>query len=149
MINLHASALIIGEHGLILLGASGAGKSALALALIEAEAARGGFARLIGDDRVLVEARGGRLIARSHRAIAGQVEARGAGIFGVPFLAAARLHGVLKLEADPARMPPDADHYRIEGVSLPCLTLRADADLPAKTGVVRHWLNREMQVASV
>ncbi|MCA0406341.1 MAG: hypothetical protein LCH39_09355 [Proteobacteria bacterium] len=149
MINLHASALTLGEHGLIVLGASGAGKSALVLALIEAEEARGGFARLISDDRVLLEARGGRLIARAHPAIAGQVEARGGGVLGVPFMEAARLHGVLKLETDPARMPPEADRHVIEGVSLPCLSLRIDADLPAKTGVVRHWLNREMQTGGV
>ena len=53
----HATAVLVGADGVLIRGESGAGKSALALALIE----RG--ARLIADDRLMLSACHGRLVA--------------------------------------------------------------------------------------
>lgn len=74
----HATAVIFGATGVLIRGASGAGKSALALALIE----QGG--RLIGDDRIMLSACNGRLVATAPDAVAGQIELRGRGIVNVP-----------------------------------------------------------------
>lgn len=119
---LHATALIVGEHGVLLRGASGSGKSALALALIDLARARGRFARLVGDDRVLVEARGGRLIARPHDAIAGRIERFGSGVEDCAFEPAAVIALTVDLLAapGPARMPQDDElEARIENVLIP------------------------------
>jgi serine kinase of HPr protein (carbohydrate metabolism regulator) len=75
----HGTAMLAGSHGVLLRGASGAGKSQLALLLIE----RG--ARLIADDRVHLSACHGRLIAAAPASIAGKIELRGRGILEVPY----------------------------------------------------------------
>lgn len=137
----HATALVIGEKGLLLLGTSGAGKSALAERLIAEARARGLFARLVGDDRIALHVSNGRLIATGHPAIRGQVEWRGIGIFAVNSLEKAVLSGVVTLEAAPARLPePDARHLEIQGVRLPRIALRDDRDLAAKAHLVLDWL---------
>lgn len=146
--NLHASALVLGERGLIILGPSGAGKSSLALTLISQARARGLFARLISDDRVLVKAQGGRVVARAHPTILGTIEVRGAGILPLEACRAAILGGVIRLQDNPPRMPGENETYAVAGVALPCLTLRQDLDLPAKSGVVEAWLARDLQTGS-
>ena len=65
----HANALLLGATGVLLRGVSGAGKSALTLELIARARLRGDFARLIGDDRVMLENCNGRLIARPREPI--------------------------------------------------------------------------------
>jgi serine kinase of HPr protein (carbohydrate metabolism regulator) len=121
----HANALVIRERGVLLRGASGAGKSALTLDLIAHALARGQFARLIGDDRVDVVNRNGRLIARPHPAIAGAIEARGIGLLRIPFERAAVISLVVDLlEANsyPERYPLEATATtEICGVTLPRL----------------------------
>lgn len=76
----HATAVLIGENGLLIRGRSGAGKSRLARALMEEATRAGQLARLIGDDRIGLEPRNGRLLAHPHAALAGQMEFRGQGI---------------------------------------------------------------------
>ena len=64
----HASAVLAGARAVLIRGAPGAGKSRLALALIQA--AQTGllpFARLVGDDRVHLEAHHGRLLVGRRR----------------------------------------------------------------------------------
>ena len=51
---LHATAVIHGDSGVLILGPSGSGKSALALALIARASDAGLFGALVGDDRVYV-----------------------------------------------------------------------------------------------
>jgi serine kinase of HPr protein (carbohydrate metabolism regulator) len=107
--DLHASALTIKEAGVLIRGASGSGKSRLALALITAAHAKGAFSRLIGDDRIKLENCSGRLIARGHSNIPGQIEQRGVGILRLPFLSAAVIRLVVDLApADQAPRHPDA-----------------------------------------
>lgn len=74
---IHATAIAIGEAGILIRGASGSGKSVLALALIALAAQGGRFARLVADDRVELAARGGRLVARPVAPLEGIVERRG------------------------------------------------------------------------
>lgn len=71
---LHASAVAIGGRGVLLLGASGAGKSDLALRLIDAGAV------LVADDRVDIEPAGGALLLSAPEKLAGMIEVRGLGI---------------------------------------------------------------------
>jgi HPr kinase/phosphorylase len=126
--HLHASAVVIGEAGVLIRGLSGAGKSSLAFALITAAEDAGFFARLVGDDRIGIESRGGRLIAYGHPMILGKIERRGQGIFEIPFLPAAVVRLVVELdEALPEYTEPDHDHIELAGVTLPFLPVRQDA----------------------
>ena len=80
---LHATAVIFGEDGVLILGPTGAGKSALALALLARARATNRFAALVGDDRVWAHAVAGRLVVRGAPATAGLVERRMSGLVSV------------------------------------------------------------------
>lgn len=99
-LDLHASAVAVDGRGLLILGASGAGKSGLALRLIALGA------RLVADDRVLVDRAGRALVARAPAALAGLIEARGMGLLRAEPLAAAEIALAVDLDREaPARMP--------------------------------------------
>ena len=104
----HGCVVLVGEAGVLIRGASGAGKSALALALIEAAGRAGLFARLVADDRVLLRAACGRLLARPHPALAGRVEKRGEGIVAVEHEPCGVVRCVVDLEPAGARGAPDS-----------------------------------------
>ena len=80
---IHATCVVIGEAGILIRGASGAGKSSLARALLAGAALAGRFGRLVGDDRVEIAALNGRLVARPVKPIEGRLEVRGVGIVGL------------------------------------------------------------------
>jgi HPr kinase/phosphorylase len=123
----HASAVLVGERGVLLRGASGAGKSLLALALVARERREDGFAALVADDRVWLEAVNGRLLARGAPALAGLCERRAQGLVEAPHEAEAVLRLIVDLserDAPPPRMPEAADLYdTLLGVTLPRLRL--------------------------
>jgi len=114
---LHASCVAIGGRGVLLTGASGAGKSDLALRLID----RG--AVLVGDDGLVIEARDGRLHARPGPNIEGQMEVRGLGILAFPW-EEAPLALAITLDQPVPRMPDELLPVRvIEGLTLPMIAL--------------------------
>jgi serine kinase of HPr protein (carbohydrate metabolism regulator) len=123
---IHATCVALDGVGVVIRGASGAGKSDLALRLID------GGAELVADDycHVAIDSAGDRerLLITPPANIAGQIEVRGYGIVKMPFRASivAGLVVDLKAEADIERMP---EHQTciIEGVTLPCLTVYAFA----------------------
>lgn len=123
-LRLHASAVVIGEAGILIRGPSGAGKSSLALALIGQVRSQGRFARLIADDRTQLAVHAGRLLASPVPPIEGLVERRGLGLTPEPHLAAAVIRLVIDCGAEPERMPePEALVETIAGVTLPRLSL--------------------------
>ncbi len=122
MSSIHASAVRFGNTGVLIRGASGAGKSRLAQTLLLRGHLFGHETRLVADDRVLIEERDGRLIARAPDAIAGLIEVRGLGVVRFPHLSETSLDLVIDL-VPPAELPrmPDPDDFRaiIGGVTLP------------------------------
>ncbi|WP_386806145.1 HPr kinase/phosphorylase [Litorisediminicola beolgyonensis] len=111
---LHASAVALSGRGVLILGSSGAGKSALALALI----ARG--ARLIADDAVEVRTVPEGLHLSCPEAGRGLIEARGVGLLRAePVEALAAL--VVDLDQDEAERLPPARSYTILSHPLPLL----------------------------
>ena len=113
---------MVGEAGILLLGPSGAGKSSVARRLIEETGREGGFAALVGDDRILLEVQGGRLLARPVPAIAGLLEVRGVGIVLLPHepVCVVRLAVELRATADIPRLPePSEACFTRPNVSLP------------------------------
>ena len=125
----HASAVLVGARAVLIRGPSASGKSRLALELLEA--ARTGnlrFARLVADDRVHLEAIGGRLLARPPEALAGLIEVRGVGLLRVAHEPRAVIGLVVDLEAPDAQRLPAADQRRIEinGIVVPRLPIAKD-----------------------
>lgn len=120
---LHATALVVGEKGVLLRGPSGAGKSSLALALIWAARQRAGFAALIADDRAFARAFGDRLVARGAPEFAGRIERRFEGLVAVAAEPAAVIRLVVDLAGRGESLPrlPEEDQLSAEilGVRLP------------------------------
>lgn len=113
---LHATGVAFGpDNGLALVGPAGAGKSSMALALIEAGA------QLVGDDRLHVFARGDTLFARPPRSIAGLVEQRGLGLLRLGFLRLARLRLIIDMSEPENRRLPNPGERSLCGIKLPCL----------------------------
>jgi len=120
----HASAVLVGARAVLIRGPSGAGKSRLAWELLEARRGAGaGFARLVGDDRVHLQAAGGRLLVRPADALAGLIELRGIGIAQREHEPCAVVGLVVDLAAPDAERLPVNGELVIEGVALPRLAV--------------------------
>lgn len=116
--SVHASCVVIDGAAVLLHGASGAGKSDLALRLIDRGAA------LVSDDYTLVERVGDRLVARPPATIAGRIEVRGIGIIDMPYLHEAHVRLVIALDEPVPRMPEDEPPVQwIAGVAIPVVAL--------------------------
>ena len=127
--SLHATAMIHGESGVLILGPSGSGKSALALALLARARTTGVFGALIGDDRIFVSKAHGRLIARGAANMAGVIERRSAGLITVPYEPGAVVRLAVELCERGRRWPrmPDDNQSLIVGeVMIPRLALDSD-----------------------
>lgn len=120
----HASCVLLDEAGVLIRGPSGSGKSALCLALLDRFFLEGRHARLVGDDRIRLEAHHGRLVARPHPALAGLIEIRGLGPRRLARHApAAVLRLVVDLVAEAERLPETPETALVLGVALPRLVL--------------------------
>ncbi len=120
--SVHASAVLVGDRAVLIRGPSGAGKSRLAFDLVLAgRAGQIPPAVLVGDDRVHLEARGGQLVVRPARELAGLIEIRGLGIFNCDFAPQAIVGLVVDLAAPEAERlpPPEALGVQIYGIKLP------------------------------
>ena len=128
-LRLHASAVVIGEAGILIRGASGSGKSTLALALITLASQAGRFARLVADDRTELLATGDRLVARPVVPLEGIVERRGLGLTPEPHAGAVVVRLLVDLAAEePARMPEPEDLVdSLAGIDLPRLRMTGRA----------------------
>jgi HPr kinase/phosphorylase len=133
----HGTALAMGENAVLIRGASGAGKSDLALRCIATPPlAHIPFrAELVADDQVRLTLRGGAIEMSAPPAIAGKIEVRGLGILTLPYRPSARLVLVVDLvpPADVPRFPLDPVSAGYLGVELPVLRLSAfEASAPVK-----------------
>ena len=127
----HASAVLTGARAVLIRGPAGSGKSRLALALIEAAKSRRlAFARLVGDDRVHLEAQHGRVLVRPHASLLGLLEVRGVGIRQLAYEPVAVVGLAVDLaDAAVERMPAaSAQHADICGISLPRLAVASGHD---------------------
>lgn len=112
---LHASCVALNGRGVVIHGASGSGKSGLALDLMALGAG------LVADDRVILILRGQDIIATAPEPIAGLIEARGIGLLNaaphgpVPVACVVDLN---QIEAE--RMPPLRETILL-GQSVPLL----------------------------
>ena len=127
----HASAVLVGARAVLIQGPSGSGKSRLALALLQAaESGALRFARLVGDDRVHLEAASGRVLVRPAATLAGQIEVRGLGIRRIAYEPVAVVGLVVELGLPTVeRLPePQQGLCTLAGVRLPRLAVAAGTD---------------------
>jgi serine kinase of HPr protein (carbohydrate metabolism regulator) len=124
--NIHASAVVLGERGVLIVGAPGSGKTGLALALVSHARAFGLFARLVGDDQLFLSAHEGRLVCAVPPTIAGLAEVRGLGPRRLEFEAKAPVDLQVRLvDGKAAPRFPDTETETIAGCEIPSLTLAA------------------------
>ncbi|KAJ04609.1 HPr kinase/phosphorylase [Sulfitobacter mediterraneus] len=112
---LHATSVSVEGHAVLILGASGTGKSALALQLIALGA------ELVADDRTIITRNSKTLRASVPEAIAGQIEARGVGILGVPHAASSQVVLAVDMGRQSAKRLPEPETIDVLGIALPCL----------------------------
>lgn len=130
---LHASCVAIDGRAVLISGESGAGKSDLALRLID----RG--AVLVSDDQVELSAVNGTLYAAAPASIAGKMEIRGIGIVAMSHQSPAPVS--LLAELAPFERMPERRHLRLDGVEIPVIALAAlESSAPIKVELaLREW----------
>jgi HPr kinase/phosphorylase len=114
---IHATVVAINGWGVALYGASGSGKSDLALRLIDRNAI------LVGDDYVQPDLQDGRLLLRAIPRISGKMEIRGIGIVEMPFVAEAYLRLVVILGQEGRRLPEKWPTFQLGTFDAPVLHL--------------------------
>lgn len=132
----HATAVAIGGRAMLITGESGAGKSDLALRLID----RG--AVLVSDDQVLLDRDGGRLVASAPERIIGKMEVRGIGIVPISCRSPMPVALLIDLALSPDRMPEPRQRV-LAGVALPVAALapfEASAPIKAELALERWGL---------
>ncbi|MGC9370924.1 MAG: HPr kinase/phosphorylase [Paracoccaceae bacterium] len=98
---IHASCVALAGRGVLILGAAGSGKSALALELMAYGAA------LVADDRTCLRTTPDALIASTPASIAGLIEARGVGILHADAVPEAEVVLAVDMErVETERLPP-------------------------------------------
>lgn len=125
--NFHASAIVLGDRGIVISGKSGAGKTQLAVALISHVRAHGLFARLVADDQIFLAAHHGRLVCSAPRTIAGLVEIRGVGPRPIGHEPKAPVDLLVRLvERRNAERLPEPESEVLLGCEVPLLGLAVD-----------------------
>ncbi|WP_354667678.1 HPr kinase/phosphorylase [Lentibacter algarum] len=112
---LHATTVSIAGRGVLIRGASGSGKSALALELLALGA------KLVADDGVELRSRDGQLWAHCPEALEGQIEARFVGILSAEPAAPTPVVLVIEMDHIEAERLPPRRTCSLRGVELPCL----------------------------
>jgi serine kinase of HPr protein (carbohydrate metabolism regulator) len=125
---IHATPVALDGRAVLLRGASGAGKSDLALRLIDAGAC------LVADDQSELARAGDGIVVRAPPAIAGLIEVRGIGIIRLKPVAEAPLSLVADLvPPDAIDRIPSARLERILGLDFPLIAVAPfEASAPAK-----------------
>lgn len=112
---LHATTVAIHGRAVLLMGASGSGKSDLALRLID----RG--AVLVSDDYTVISRIGNLLRASPPERLTGKMEVRGIGIISVEHRTGVPVSLILDLAAIGDRMPEVPEGKEIAGIIVPML----------------------------
>ncbi|QSR18780.1 HPr kinase/phosphorylase [Novosphingobium sp. KA1] len=112
-----STCVAIGGRGVLIEGASGTGKSSLALELIDRGAA------LVGDDSVLLMAGNGVLLARPHPNTRGLIEVRNLGLLPFPCVEEVPLALLVTLDPEAPRFIEIPQTTEIAGIPLPHLRL--------------------------
>lgn len=122
---LHATAVSVQGRGLLIRGASGSGKSALALQLMALGAG------LIADDRVQIEDRAGTLWLTQPPGVIAGIEARGVGLLGARLAPPAALVLAIDMDLSEQDRLPQTHRMEVLGHPVRCLHNIAQGHFPA------------------
>jgi serine kinase of HPr protein (carbohydrate metabolism regulator) len=114
---IHVSSVAIDGRAVLIGGRSGAGKSDLALRLIDRGAA------LISDDYTFVKRVKGQAIASAPERIAGKIELRGVGIVTMETAQEVPVALYVDLSGEPVRLPDGKDRIAVAGLPIPSVAL--------------------------
>ncbi|WP_159978251.1 HPr kinase/phosphorylase [Roseobacter cerasinus] len=128
---LHASCVAVGERAALIVGASGQGKSTLALQMMALGAA------LVSDDQTQIDRRQETLWVSAPPAISGLIEARGVGLLEATPIKTARVYAVIDMDHTETRRLPELQTRVIAGIGIPCLH---KVDSPAFPAAVLQYL---------
>lgn len=118
--NTHGTGILVGHHGILLTGISGAGKSLLALDIMEQAKLRGEEALLISDDRVVLSIDEDGLVMEAPATIEGMIELRGRGIIKLPYAKSAPVHLVVELVDTEERLLEESElTTKVHGIWVP------------------------------
>lgn len=109
----HATTVSVDGRGAMIRGASGRGKSGLALELIALGA------RLVADDRTALRREGQVVMANAPDAIRDRIEARGVGILQAPSEGPVPVTLIIDLDRDETERLPPERHETLLGFKLP------------------------------
>ena len=115
----HATTVAVDGRGLLVLGASGRGKSSLALQLIALGAV------LVADDSTWISCEKDVLQASAPDAIQGQIEARGVGLLTLPFVTDVPIYLAVDMDDDEPERLPHPHQVTVLGQTVPCLRRHA------------------------
>ncbi|WP_051927469.1 HPr kinase/phosphorylase [Ruegeria halocynthiae] len=122
---IHATCVAVAGQGALIVGRSGAGKSALALQMM------GNGAALVADDRVVLRMVDGRAVADAAPNLGGLIEARGIGILRAQAAGPTLVSLVVDLDQeDPSRLP-EPSHAQVLRQTVPLLLAAGTPNLPA------------------
>ena len=121
----HATTVAVEGRAVLIRGASGSGKSALALQLLALGA------ELVADDRTVLTRDADQVIADTPDAIHGLIEARGVGILRCPVTGPMPLALVVDMDHQEAKRLPNWHQENVLDVALPVLRNPGVAHFPA------------------
>jgi len=122
---IHGTAVAVDGAGLLISGASGAGKSSLAVQLIALGAG------LIADDQVALSREAGEVMLRKPAGLPAAIEARGVGLLGAPMLGSAPLRAIVDLDLTVDARLPAARHRDLAGVQVKVIAHAPGPHFPA------------------
>ena len=138
----------VNGEGVLILGGPGAGKSDLALRLIDEP----GFgisgsvkhSELVSDDQVIITRRDDKLVASAPSGINGKLEIRGLGIVALDTQPSTHLSLVVKLQDHSTiERLPEHGTFDILGLALPLVEIDGTtASAPARLRAALHWLKQ-------
>ncbi len=128
---IHATCVSFDTKAILILGASGSGKSSLALQLISLGAV------LVSDDRTILTLHENTLHACSPDTITGLIEARGVGILRLPSVGRTPIALAVDLDKPEKARLPDPHGIDLLGITLPCLW---NATSPHFASAILHYL---------
>lgn len=122
--NYHACLVQLEGKGVLITGSSGAGKTSLALGLLERLERNGKPAFFVCDDQVILNVQNNRLTGSAPETIAGKAEVFGFGIIDVTYVPSSRIDLVVQLQSDEEiERLPDPDHVQLLEIKVPCISV--------------------------
>ncbi len=121
---IHATTVAFGQQAVVILGASGSGKSSLGLALMSLGA------DLVADDRTCLHVHEDQLVATCPPALRGRIEARQVGILHAACTPSALVRLTVDLDRHEPNRLPEHHVITLSGIEVDCLYGKDVVNLP-------------------